>query len=368
MNSRDRVIKAFNHEEVDRIPLFITVTPELAGALAENIGVRSYTLADSPLSQNRISFHEILTKLGNDVVGIGACSPSASPMQNLGNNFYKDEWQIEYRKIGYYTDQTTYPLIHAETVTDIRNFAWPDPLAPGRFDLAKKVVAEYGSEYAVCGDLECTIFEQSWHMIGMEKFFLDLIMEKDYIFELMDHVMAYSIGVGKELVQLGADFIWLGDDMGTQRGMLISPSMWRTYFKERMGCIIKTLKSENPNLKIAYHSCGSYFPIISDLIEIGVDILNALQPNAADMELSRLKKLYGDEVVFFGGLDVQAIIPFGTTEETEQEVRRVIAAAGEGGGLLLAGSHNFQPDVTVEKIMKIYEVAFREGRYPLQIK
>ena len=365
MTSKQRVIAAFNHEEPDYVPLFMTVTPELAQALAEEIKVESYTLADSPLSQNRISFHEVLTKLGNDVVGIGACAPIGSKTKDLGNDCYKDEWQIEYKKVGYYTDQTTYPLANAKSPEEIRDFAWPDPKAAGRFDLAKKLVNEYGGEYAICGDLECTIFEQSWHMIGMEKFLMDLTMEQDYIFELMEHVMEYSIGCGKELARLGSDFIWLGDDMGSQRGMLISPDMWRSYFKGRLKHVIDEIRSENPEIKFAYHSCGSYFPIVGDLLEIGVDILNALQPNAKDMDLIRLKEMYGQEASFFGGIDVQDIIPFGTVAETAKEVKRVISSAGKGGGLLLAGSHNFQPDVSVEKMMKIFETAKSFGKYPL---
>jgi uroporphyrinogen decarboxylase len=179
----------------------------------------------------------------------------------------------------------------------------------------------------------------------------------------MDKVMHYSIEVGKELIRIGADIVWLGDDMGTQQGMLLSPEMWRRHLKERMRKVITSLKDVNPGVKIAYHSCGSYSPIIPELIEIGVDILNALQPNARDMDLSRLKAQYGKTVSFFGGLDTQAIIPFGSLQDVEGEIKRVIRAAAKGGGLILAGAHNIQPDVSTEKMIRIFEFARRYGAY-----
>lgn len=365
MSSRERVLTALDHREPDRVPLYNTITPELADALAMHLGVERYTFADSPLSQNRISFHELLVRCGNDVVGVGACAPEGAETRDLGNGIYVDEWRITSKKVGYYAEQVEYPLADAKTVDDVRDFPFPDPDAAGRFDLAERVVDEYGRDYAICGDLECTVFEQSWHMVGMEKFLLDLTTEEAYVFELLDRIQAYSTGVGKRLAELGVDFIWLGDDMGTQRGMLISPEMWRTHFKERMRTVVNDIRSVDPNVKFAYHSCGAYFPIIGDLIEVGIDVLNALQPNAYGMDLERIKSLYGSSVSLFGGLDVQDVIPFGTLEEVEEETRRVIRTAAPGGGLLLAGAHNYQPDVSVEKFLRIYDVAKTEGRYPI---
>jgi uroporphyrinogen decarboxylase len=155
--------------------------------------------------------------------------------------------------------------------------------------------------------------------------------------------------------------------MGAQQGMFIAPQTWRRHLKPRMKKIIGELRTQSPQVLIAYHSCGSYAPIIPELLDIGVDVLNALQPSARDMELGQLKAVYGGRAAFFGGLDTQGVLPFGTEEEVVQEVRRVIAAAGRGGGLLLAGAHNLQPDVSVEKVQRIFETARRDGRYPLPI-
>ena len=367
LSPRKRVLRAINLEEPDRVPLFFTITPQVAARLSRHLGIANYTSADSPLSQNRISYHELLLELGNDVVGIGACSPKGCPTHEVESGLVTNEWGVKYKTVGYYSEMVYHPLAYAESIADVNGFAFPDPQAPGRFELAREVVERYGERYAICGDLECTILEASWYLTGFEKFLIDLSLEKEYVFALLDRVMWYSLEVGKELIKSGADIVWLGDDLGTQQGMLLSPTMWRKYFKERMRKVIQSLKSMNPQVKIAYHSCGSYYPLIPELIEIGVDILNALQPNAKDMELARLKEQFGEKVVFFGGVDTQGVLPFGSLRDTEEEIKRVIRAAAGGGGLILAGAHNIQPDVSVEKLVSIFEFSKQYGTYPIRL-
>ena len=366
LSPKQRVLKTINLEEPDRVPLFITITPQVAEKLSQVLGIPRYTHPDSPLSENRISYTELLLKLGNDIVGIGACSPKHSPTREIGDGIYTNEWKIKYRKIGYYLEMIEHPLRHAETISDVESYDFPEPLAEGRYDHAKRMVEKYAKQYAICGDAETTIFELSWYLVGMEKFLIDLSMKKAYVFTLIDRIMEYSIGVAKELIKLGADIIWLGDDVGTQDGMMISPEMWRDIFKERMRFVIGQLKTENPNIKIAYHCCGSYFPIMQDLLEIGIDIFNALQPKAKDMNLKKIKNTFGTKVSLFGGIDIQQVLPFGSLPDIEREVKRVTREAAAGGGYILAGAHNIQPDTSVEKVEKLFEFAKKHGRYPIE--
>ena len=362
---KERVLKALHFEEPDRVPIFITITPQLAEKLSRHLGIPDYTHPDSPLAENRISYTELLVHLGNDIVGIGACAPKNNPTREIEPGVLVNEWQIKFRQTDLYAEMIEHPLAHAETVAEVEQFAMPDPLAEGRFDHARAMVAKYGDRYAICGDTETTILEVSWYLVGMEKFFADLAMQKDYVFTLMDRVMEYSIGVAKELIRIGADMIWLGDDVGTQQGMMISPRMWRNVFKERLRFVIQELKREKPDVKIAYHCCGSYFPIMADLIEVGVDILNALQPTAVNMDLKTIKDTFGSQAALFGGLDTQGKIPFGSLDDVEQEVKRALTAAAPGGGYILAGAHNIQPDTSVEKLVKLFEWAKIYGTYPL---
>ncbi|MBA7573641.1 hypothetical protein ES708_15439 [subsurface metagenome] len=168
------------------MPLYITITPQVAEVLSCHLGFDSYTHADSPLSENRISFTEPLLKLGNDIVGIGACSPIDNPIREVESGILTDEWQVKYRSICYYSEMIEYPLAKATTIADIEKFNFPDPSAKGRFDLARQMVEKHGDRYAICGDLECTIFEGAWHLVGMDKLLIDLCLKKDYTSTLLD--------------------------------------------------------------------------------------------------------------------------------------------------------------------------------------
>jgi len=151
-SSRERVMTALNPEEPDRVPIFVTITPQVTERLSRHLGIPEYSHPDSPLAENRISYAELLTALGNDIVAIGACSPADNPAREIGGGLYTNEWGITYRRSGYYTEMVDYPLAHAETVADVQAYPMPDPKAPGRFDHAARMVETYGREYAICGD------------------------------------------------------------------------------------------------------------------------------------------------------------------------------------------------------------------------
>jgi uroporphyrinogen-III decarboxylase len=140
--------------------------------------------------------------------------------------------------------------------------------------------------------------------------------------------------------------IWIGDDVGTQRGMLMSPKHWRKFLKPRMENFIASLKAINPSVKVAYHSDGNIYPIIPELIEIGLDILNPIQP--ACMDPIKLKKDFGDRLCFWGSIDEQHTLPYGTTEDVQQEVRRRLGTIGINGGLIIGPTHHVQLDTPPE--------------------
>lgn len=365
MKPRERFLTAINHQEPDRVPVFITLTPQVAEKLGKKMGL-PYEPEDSWVTA-RISHIEILLELGNDAVGIGPCRDARKPTIKLPDGRLQDEWGFIYQRASFYDEIVERPLSHIETVADLNDYAFPEALAPGRFDLAEKMTARYKDEYAIVGDVETTVFELSWNLVGMEKFIIDLMQEKEYIPALLDKVEAFHTQIALKLVEIGADVIWMGDDFGTQRGMLMSPDLYRSVFKPRHKRFIQAIKAANPDVKIAYHCCGSIVPIIEDLIEIGVDILNSIQPQAVGMNLAVLKQKYGDVLSFFGGLDVQGTLPYGTPQDVELEVKEKIRAAGKGGGYILAGAHNIQPDTSLENIYAIYNAVKKYGTYPLKL-
>jgi uroporphyrinogen decarboxylase len=361
MTSKERVTKTLNFETPDRVPVIANLTPQVAERLGKVMNL-PYQAEDSFLS-TRVSHTEILLELGNDAVVIGACRAKNKPTVILENGHLNDEWNLEYGNVGIYMDAVKRPLSEITSIEELNQYDFPDPHAEGRWELAEKISKKYKDDYYVVGDMEASLFELSWGLVGLDKFLIDLTLEEPYIFELMDRVQAYSIACGKKMIDLGADMLWTGDDFGTQRGMMISPQMWETYFKPRMTQMIHAFKTYKPEIKIAYHSCGSIFPIIEGLCEAGIDVLNPIQPAAMDMELGRLKELFGNRLAFFGGVDVQEVLPNGTVEEIYQEVQDKIRAGGDQGGYIIAPAHNIQPDTSNENVFAFFEAVKKFGTY-----
>jgi uroporphyrinogen-III decarboxylase len=175
---------------------------------------------------------------------------------------------------------------------------------------------------------------------------MDMAADEGKANRVLEIPFQYHKTVTQRLVQLGVDMIWLGDDVGGQNSMLMSPQMWRRYLKPRLAELIAALRSINPAIKIAYHTDGVVYPIIPELIEIGIDVLNPIQPLA--MDPLKLKAGYGERLCFWGSMDIQQTLPFGTPDEVRHEVVTRLKTIGQGGGLLIGPTHNLQLDTPLE--------------------
>ncbi len=354
MNSRERVLKAISHREPDRIPVFANLTPQMARKLSAHLGMPYEEPVDSLLS-TRISHPRLLLELGNDCVGIAAQAPDDRPTTAGSDGILTNEWGMKFIPAPLYNEFHSYPLSHAETAAHIEEYPFPGIHAKGRFREAIKSVRKYRENYAIVADLETSIFETAWYLTGLEKLLTDMLNGAAYVEPLMDKIMEINVETGKELIRLGADVIWCGDDFGTQHGMIMDPDLWRAFFKPRIKKMFDEFRKVNEQIRIAWHSCGSIVPIIGDFVEIGLDILNPLQPKAAGMDPEYLKSEYGEDLTFFGAIDVQELLPYGTPEKTRDEVRRIGGILGKGGGCILAPAHNIQPDTPVENVLAMYE-------------
>jgi uroporphyrinogen decarboxylase len=177
----------------------------------------------------------------------------------------------------------------------------------------------------------------------------------------MDEVARRTGYLATRYAEAGVDIIQFGDDIGSQGAMMISPNTWRKFLKPRMAGIIADVKAANPQVLVFYHSDGRFEPVIPDLIEIGVDILNPVQPES--MDIAELKRLYGDRLSFWGGVGVQTTLPFGTSDDVRCVVKRLIQEAGPGGGLVVSPAHVIEPDVPWENVETFVEAVRRYGSY-----
>lgn len=354
MNSRERFLKTIKREVPDRPALFANFTPQVAEKMSKAMGVKYEEPLDSLLS-TRISHTELLLKLGNDAVGIAACAPTDAPTVEDENGIITNEWGMKFINKDLYNEFIDYPLSNAETAEDITTYSFPDPMAAGRFDEAKKAVEKYNKDYGIIADLETSFFETAWYLVGMEKFLMDLLLEPPYLDVLLDKILHINTEIGKELIRLGADMIWCGDDFGSQTNLIIDIDSWRRHIKPRIAYMFSEFRKVNPDIVIAWHTCGAVADLIPDFIELGLDVLNPIQPMAAGMEPESLKEKYGDDLIFFGGICVQELLPNGTPEAITAEVKRRADILGKGGGYLIAPAHNIQDDTSVENVTAFFK-------------
>lgn len=365
MNSRERVKTALTRSGVpDRVPLQFDLCRALTDAFGEKYGIPiHYTTSYFEDVTYRISANELRTAMGSDCVIVGGSLPRgySHPVPKEGQIINEFGMLMEQGPL--YMQTIEAPLAEASTVQDVLNHPMPDPYAEGRFDDAKKYVEMYKDEYFIIGDLELTMFEMSWHMVGLEKFMIDMAMGEDYIEALIDRVKEFSLGIAKQLVEIGVDAIWFGDDFGAQNGMLISPNMWRQIFKPRYAELWQEVRNMDPDMIIAYHTDGAVAPILADLAEIGMDVFNPVQPNVPGHEPQALKDQFGERFAFWGAIDQQYLLPQGTPAEIEADVAEKIRILGAGGGYMCAPAHIIQADVSLENVEAFISAVKKHGIY-----
>jgi uroporphyrinogen decarboxylase len=340
----------------------------MAEKLAQVAGISPDPL-DAYLT-NRISHAALLTALGNDIVGIGSTAPPSFPTRSRPDGYLEDEWGFVYRRVphrfGTYVEIVGRPLQGIRTASELARYRLPDPAAPGRFDIARDRADRYGQTHALLGIIECTVFEMAWNLVGLEPFLVDMALGRDYVGPLLDLVADHSTGIGLALIELGADALLTGDDLGMEIGPMISPRMWRRWLKPRLQRVFDVYRAAGPDVLLAYHTCGSVLPFVDELIEMGVQVLNPIQTTAQGMDAAWLKRTYGHRLAFCGGVDQREVLPHGTPGEVVQEVRRRVMELGTGGGYVVAPTHDIQSDTPVENVLAVFEAARRWGRYPLR--
>lgn len=351
VTSKERVFRSISHDEPDRVPLYIWYHPDVSKLLAEEFNCHGI---------------ELEIALGNDILQAWVSMNLYQSLPVEEDTTFIDEFGIKWHRMGGYNMVIENP-ISTWDVKSLSDYQFPDPFKSDRYDKIKSLLLKYGNEKFIGADVSGSIFEPCSHIRGMEQLLFDLFSNPKDVEPLLNNAMNFCLQVSKNCLELNVDWIWLGDDVGTQTGMIFSPDMWRRYFKPRMLFIINELRKIKPNLIIAYHSCGSIKPIIPDLVEIGIDVLNPIQPRAIDMDTFEIKKQFGEKLTMLCGLDTQSTLPFGSLGEIESEIKKVLKYLSKNGGFIFAASHTIQPDVSKERILLVLEILKKYGNYPINI-
>jgi uroporphyrinogen decarboxylase len=353
MTSKQRVRSALEHRRPDRVPIDLGMARELQASLQQHLGLDEKGL---------------WSWVGQDLELVGPSYPAAaSPLRYAdptievtAEGFYADIWHVPFRQAK--TERQTYmelagrpPLKRCESSADLDAFHWPSA-----DDWDYSCVAE---DIRALGDRAAWghsrgFFEIAHFMRGMDDFLTDLALRPELACELMDRIADFLLAKTRrtlEAAQGGFAFFEYNDDVASQRALFVSPTMWRNLIKPRMAKFCDLIHGFG--CKVRYHSCGSVYAILPDLIEIGVDILTPVQAKATDMDPFLLKEKFGDRLCFHGGIDIQEFLPNASCEEVRRHTRRMIDVVGRNGGYLLAGSHTLQADIPVRNVVAMIEEA-----------
>ena len=383
MTSRERVRAVLNHQEPDRVPLDLGgINTSLMLETHDNLK-RKLDLDKTPTQllsktwQIAKTDEAILERLAVDIRYIFPEVRSAEDSASVNTasdptpeDTFTDEWGIVRRFVKHYYEMESHPLKEADSLEDIESYPWPEPrdyfVFEGLGERARNLreTTDYAvGEYMGGGSL----FEQAWYLRGYPELLIDFMVHKDFAHALLSKILAVrKKNAELYLREVGAylDIFQIGDDIATQEGPAMSPELYREMLKPYHAELFQYIK-ERTRAKLYYHSCGGITPLIDDLIEIGVDALNPIQVSAKGMNTAELKKRFGKRQVFWGGIDSQQALPFGSPEDVRAEVRRRISDLGPGGGYILSGVHNLQPDISPENILAMYDEGMRFGKYPL---
>jgi len=376
--SRERVSLILEHKEPDRIPIDIgsagaSFVDPVFLELRDYFNIRKKIKPYRPWETASYYDDELLKALGSDFRHLFLLPPPDFSIALDKDFTFRDLWGIKLRKIDEQIEIAVNPLWEAETTEDVDHYSyWPSIFDTRRIKGLKER-AEYlynDTDYAIASRPPSHgIFEISWALRGMENLLVDMMLNKDFANHLLDKVLEIQIGLYDLLLTPIGKYLQIvetQDDFGGQNGLLISPSLYREMIKPRRKKLNDFIKVKAPKAKIFYHTCGSVYEIIPDIIDTGVDILNNIQPFAKNMNSFKLKKEFGDKLCFHGGIDVQTSLR-GSKSDVEREVKTRIKALGPGGGYILATTVNCQKDIPLENILFWLKLAKKYGKYPISV-
>ncbi|MEW5816180.1 MAG: uroporphyrinogen decarboxylase family protein [Spirochaetota bacterium] len=342
MTPRERVLKALRKEPVDRVPVFMWFHPETLKILEKVLEIPKAYLGDA---------------MGNDIHQTWVNNNYAMEgiIHETEGETHRDDWGIVWEYKHSFNQIKEYPFGQA-TIEEVLAYHFPYD----KIDTFMKPMADITANskgYFLGCDVSPCAFEMYWRLRGMENTFMDFALNPKASKEMIDRCIDFSITLAETAFdRFPLDWLWTGDDVASQQGMLFSPALWRGYIKPGLKRLFDVGKRHSS--WVAYHCCGALRPIIPDLIEIGLNVLNPVQGNCPGMNPLELKKEFGEELFFMGGLDTQYTLPRGNLKEVRKSTMELIEGmTSDGGGYILAANHSIPPETPLENIFALYAVA-----------
>lgn len=342
MTSRERVRAALEKRPSDRVPVFMWFHPQTLRKLSALLEIPRERVPEA---------------MGNDIRQTWVNNNYAMEgivHENDGES-HVDWWGVRWVKQYSFNQIDRFPLAGASR-EDVLAYRFPMDRFEELLGLMLPVVRDRGDCWLGC-DVSPCVFEMYWRLRGMQDAMLDIGGDAALADEMFRRCADFSIALGEAACQrYPLDWYWTGDDVGAQRGMMLSPRAWRALIKPHLRRVFETGRKRG--LPVAYHCCGALRPIIGDLIEIGMDVLNPVQCNCPGMDPLELKREFGSQIAFMGGVDTQYLLPRGTPAEVRRATRQLLDGMTDGGGgYILAASHTISPETPDENVFAMYEVA-----------
>jgi len=390
---RDRIISALNHKGSDRIPVDLGSTDSSGitwfayDNLKKALGISGNTRVIDLMQMTVKVEHEILEFAGSDSTalifepgkwktyefrkGHSVEIPGKVQIKEKKNGellIYSGDGTPSYRcpRNGFYFDSIYHPLESAQSPGDIdmgvpfmEYYDMPQYMDESFSDLKERAKILYReTDYAIVANLWLHLLAAGQELRGFENFMMDLIINKKMVHRFFERILEiYIPRIDKYLEAVGdsIDVVQVNDDLGTQRGLQFSLETYREMLKPYQKRLWQHIKQKS-NKHILFHSCGSIYELIPDLIELGVDAINPVQVSAKNMDTRKLKMEFGKDITFWGGgCDTQEVLPYGKPEDIKEEVKRRVEDLSGDGGFVFCQVHNIQPDVPVENILAMYE-------------
>lgn len=335
---KDIVADQINHRETKYVPYTLKLEDAVAEMLTKHFGSEDWK-----------------KQIKNYIVRMGtfdSWNTMIYPTPEKGIDAYGSEWTI--------TKYITHLDVPALSKTPYLEYQLP---ALDKFIDEKKRremidICEKNSDSYLVADVGAGVYELSWRLMGVEELLMNFALEPDYINELFGRLAVQIQEFIKEAVKLPVEAVIISDDWADQRGLIMGAERWRKYIKPHLAGFYKQIHKAGK--KTITHVCGSVEEIIPDLIEIGLDVLESVQPEAANMNPYELKKKYGNDIAFWGGLGCQSIVNFGTPRELKDEIRKLRHEMSKNGGYILAPSKTINESVPLDNALAIYETFIEE--------